>query len=82
MAPCGCLGKQAENCAKYLSKGRQVYVEGKLQTRQWEDQQGQKKYSTEVVAQNVQFLVALLKMQQQQAHHKMKVLKHHFWPRT
>ena len=49
-------GKQAENCAKYLSKGRQVYVEGKLQTRQWEDQQGQKKYSTEVVAQNVQFL--------------------------
>lgn len=49
-------GKQAENCSKYLSKGRQVYVEGRLQTRQWEDQQGQKKYSTEIVAQTVQFL--------------------------
>ena len=49
-------GKQAENCSKYLAKGRQVYIEGKLQTRQWEDQQGQKKYSTEVVAQTVQFL--------------------------
>lgn len=49
-------GKQAENCAKYLAKGRQVYIEGRLQTRQWEDQQGQKKYSTEVVAQTVQFL--------------------------
>lgn len=49
-------GKQAENCAKYLAKGRQVYIEGRLQTRQWEDQQGQKKYSTEIVAQTVQFL--------------------------
>ena len=49
-------GKQAENCAKHLSKGRQVYVEGRLQTRSWEDQQGQKKYSTEIVATTVQFL--------------------------
>ena len=49
-------GKQAENCAKHLSKGRQVYVEGRLQTRSWEDQQGQKKYSTEIVANTVQFL--------------------------
>lgn len=49
-------GKQAENCAKHLSKGRQVYVEGRLQTRQWEDQQGQKRYTTEIVAQTVQFL--------------------------
>ncbi len=48
-------GKQAENCGKHLSKGRQVYIEGRLQTRQWEDQ-GQKKYSTEVVASSVQFL--------------------------
>jgi single-strand DNA-binding protein len=51
-------GKQAENCAKHLSKGRQVYVEGKLQTRQWEDPQGNKKYSTEIVANTVQFLGA------------------------
>ena len=51
-------GRQAENCAKHLSKGRQVYVEGRLQTRQWEDPQGQKKYSTEIVANTVQFLGA------------------------
>jgi single-strand DNA-binding protein len=49
-------GRQAENCAKHLAKGRQVYVEGRLQTRSWEDQQGQKKYSTEIVATTVQFL--------------------------
>ena len=49
-------GKLAEICGKHLAKGRQVYVEGKLQTRQWEDQQGQKRYSTEIVANTVQFL--------------------------
>lgn len=46
----------AELCSQYLSKGRPVYVEGRLQTRQWEDQQGQTRYTTEVVAQDVQFL--------------------------
>lgn len=51
-------GKLAELCGKYLSKGRQAYVEGRLQTRAWEDQQGQKKYTTEVVATTVQFLGA------------------------
>ncbi|MFN7729446.1 MAG: single-stranded DNA-binding protein [Bdellovibrio sp.] len=49
-------GRQAENCAKHLAKGRQVYVEGRLQTRSWEDQQGQKRYTTEIVATTVQFL--------------------------
>lgn len=49
-------GKLAEICGKHLSKGRQVYVEGKLQTRSWEDQQGQKRYTTEIVASTVQFL--------------------------
>lgn len=49
-------GKQAENCAQYLSKGRQAYVEGRLQTRQWQDKDGQTKYTTEVHAQTVQFL--------------------------
>ncbi len=50
-------GKQAENCAKFLAKGRQVYVEGRLQTRSWEDTaSGQKKYATEIVANTVQFL--------------------------
>lgn len=49
-------GKIAEICGKYLAKGRQVYVEGRLQTRSWEDQQGQKRYTTEVIANTVQFL--------------------------
>src|SRR4051812_21802781 len=50
-------GRQAENCAKHLSKGRQVYVEGRLQTRSWEDgTSGQKKFATEIVANTVQFL--------------------------
>ncbi len=49
-------GKTAENCSKYLAKGRSVLVEGKLQTRNWEDKQGQKRYVTEIVAQNVQFV--------------------------
>lgn len=50
------FGKLAEICEKYLKKGKQVYVEGRLQTRQWEDQQGQKRYMTEIVAQNMQML--------------------------
>jgi single-strand DNA-binding protein len=51
-------GRLAEICGKHLSKGRQVYTEGRLQTRSWEDQQGQKRYSTEIVANTVQFLGA------------------------
>ena len=49
-------GKQAESCARYLSKGRQVYVEGRLQTRSWEGKDGVKRYRTEVVANQVVFL--------------------------
>jgi single-strand DNA-binding protein len=49
-------GKLAELCGRYLSKGRQVYLEGRLQTRSWEDQQGQKRYTTEIVANTIQFL--------------------------
>jgi len=49
-------GKQGENCKEYLAKGRQVYLEGRLQTRQWEDRDGNKRYTTEVVAEQVQFL--------------------------
>ena len=49
-------GKTAELCAQYLSKGRTVYIEGRLQTREWEDKEGQKRKTTEVVAQTVQFL--------------------------
>lgn len=49
-------GRLAEVCADYLSKGRQVYVEGRLQTRSWDDDQGNKRYMTEVVADNLVFL--------------------------
>ena len=49
-------GKQAEIVGQYLTKGRQVYVEGSIRTRQWQDQQGQKRYTTEIVARNVQML--------------------------
>jgi single-strand DNA-binding protein len=49
-------GKQAENCAQYLSKGRNVYIEGRIQSRDWEDKEGNKRQTTEVVAQTVQFL--------------------------
>jgi single-strand DNA-binding protein len=49
-------GRQAENCGRFLAKGRQCYVEGRLQTRSWEDKDGQKRYTTEIVANTVQFL--------------------------
>ncbi len=49
-------GKLAEMCAQYLSKGRTVYVEGRLQTREWEDRDGNKRQTTEINAQTVQFL--------------------------
>lgn len=48
--------KIAENCAKYIGKGSLVYVEGRLQTRKWEDQGGNTRYTTEVVAWSVKFL--------------------------
>jgi single-strand DNA-binding protein len=48
-------GDQAENCGKFLSKGRMVYVEGKLQTRSY-DKDGQKHYATDVIADRVVFL--------------------------
>lgn len=49
-------GKTAENCAQYLSKGRQAFIEGRVQTRKWQDQEGKDRYTTEVVASNVQFV--------------------------
>ena len=48
--------RQAENCANYLTKGSLVFVEGSLQTRKWQDQQGQDRYVTEIQGQRVQFL--------------------------
>ena len=49
-------GKSGENCAKYLSKGSKAYVEGRIQTREWNDKDGNKRYTTEIVANSVQFL--------------------------
>ncbi len=46
----------AEICGEYLSKGRQVYIEGQLQTRQWEDKDGNTKYTTEIKAREMQML--------------------------
>lgn len=57
-------GKQAEACQEYLAKGRQIYVEGRLQTRSWEDKDGVKRFTTEVVAQSVQFLGSSQKKEQ------------------
>ena len=46
----------AEICGEYLKKGSQVYIEGKLQTRSWEDKDGNKRYTTEIVANQMQML--------------------------
>ena len=48
--------RAAENCNQYLNKGSLVYVEGKLATRKWTDQNGQERYTTEIRADRVQFL--------------------------
>ncbi|MCB2193113.1 MAG: single-stranded DNA-binding protein [Deltaproteobacteria bacterium] len=48
--------KLGEIAAQYLSKGRQVYIEGSIRTRSWEDQSGERKYMTEIVARDIQFL--------------------------
>jgi single-strand DNA-binding protein len=49
-------GKQAEVAGQYLQKGRQVYIEGRIRTRQWQDQSGQKRYTTEIVGTSMQML--------------------------
>ncbi len=49
-------GKLAELCNQYLSKGRQAFLEGKLQTRSWDDKDGNKRYTTEILASTVQFI--------------------------
>jgi single-strand DNA-binding protein len=49
-------GQQGENCARYLSKGRGVAVDGRLQWREWQDKSGQKRQSVDIIAETVQFL--------------------------
>jgi single-strand DNA-binding protein len=49
-------GRTAENVAKFCKKGKQIYVEGRLTTRKWQDKEGKDRYTTEIVADTVQFL--------------------------
>ena len=49
-------GRLAEICGEYLAKGRQIFIEGRLQTRSWEDRDGNKRWTTEIVASNMQML--------------------------
>jgi single-strand DNA-binding protein len=49
-------GRLGEICGEYLSKGSQIYIEGKIQTRAWEDRDGNKRYTTEIIAQAMQML--------------------------
>lgn len=49
------FGRQAETAAQYLKKGSSVYVEGRIQTRSWDNKEGAKQYRTEIVAERVQF---------------------------
>ena len=50
------FGRQAEIAGEYLKKGKQVYIEGRLQTRKWQDKEGQDRYTTEIVADRMQML--------------------------
>lgn len=51
-----CFGKTAENVAKYVQKGRQVVVSGRLQQRKWQTKDGENRYAVEVIANQVQFV--------------------------
>ncbi|WP_343656365.1 single-stranded DNA-binding protein [Cupriavidus sp.] len=61
----GFFGKLAEIAGQYLKKGSSVYIEGKIRTRKWQDQSGQDKYSTEIVADSMQMLGGKHEGQQQ-----------------
>jgi single-strand DNA-binding protein len=50
------FGKTAENCSKYLKKGRQAYIEGSIRTNKWQDKEGKDRYTTEIIANTVQFI--------------------------
>ncbi len=50
------FNKTAELCSNYLKKGREVYIEGRIQTRKWQDKEGKDRYTTEIIANSVQFI--------------------------
>ena len=62
------FGKLAEICAQYLKKGSQAYFEGRIQTRKWQDGQGNDRYSTEIVANEMQMLGGRDEVQQPKDH--------------
>jgi single-strand DNA-binding protein len=49
-------GRQAETLRDYLRKGKQIYLEGRIETRSWDDKDGQKRYTTEIIAETIQLL--------------------------
>lgn len=51
-----CFGKTADACTRYLSKGRQVLVVGKIRTNKWQDKEGNDRYTTEIIAHDVKFI--------------------------
>ena len=51
-----CFGKSAEIAAQYLTKGKMIFVEGRIQTRSWDDKEGKKQYRTEIICENFQML--------------------------
>ncbi len=51
-----CFGRTAENVARFCRKGKQVYIEGKIRTRKWQDRDGNDRWSTEVIADQIRFL--------------------------
>jgi single-strand DNA-binding protein len=53
-----CFGRTAENCGQYLSKGSQAFIEGRIQTRKYQDKDGKDQYWTEIIANTVQFIGA------------------------
>jgi single-strand DNA-binding protein len=61
------FGKLAEICGNYLQKGKLVYIDGKLQTRSWEDKDGAKRYATEIVANDMKMLDSKAARQEQAA---------------
>lgn len=61
------FGKLAEICGNYLQKGKLVYIEGKIQTRTWEDKDGAKRYATEIVANDMKMLDSKAARQEQAA---------------
>lgn len=50
------FGKTAELCGNYLKKGRQVFVDGRIQTRKWQDKEGKDRYTTEIIANSIEFV--------------------------